>query len=137
MREFAGQAFLAVWYAHLDVEDAIARFQSQMETKRLKATEKMLAKAHTRDSMQALRKLTTQVDGQRRIISDPPMIEPVEEVFTGEQASAIYKLIRGVLGKYRRTLQSDRGTCSSSSRWSRWPARWSGWAASAPAAGSC
>src|SRR5436190_19274455 len=29
MREFAGQPFLAVWYAHLDVEDAIAQFQSQ------------------------------------------------------------------------------------------------------------
>ena len=31
MREFAGQPFLAVWYAHLDVEDAFAQFQSQMK----------------------------------------------------------------------------------------------------------
>jgi uncharacterized protein (DUF2252 family) len=68
----------------------------------------MVAKAHTHDSMQALRKLTTQVDGQRRIISDPPLIEPVEQVFPDEQASAIYKQIHGVLDKYRRTLQSDR-----------------------------
>jgi uncharacterized protein (DUF2252 family) len=116
MREFAGQPFLAVWYAHLDVEDAFAQFQSQLKSqlksqtnkKRLKATEKMVAKAHTADSMKALRKLTTQVDGQRRIISDPPLIEPVEELFPDAQASAIYKLIGGVLGKYRRTLQSDR-----------------------------
>src|SRR5262249_58396385 len=69
MREFADQPFLAVWYAHLDVEDAIAQFQSQLKRKRVKATEKMVAKAHTQDSMQALRKLTTQADGQRRIIS--------------------------------------------------------------------
>ena len=108
MREFAGQPFLAVWYAHLDVEDTIAQFRSQLKKKRVKATEKMLAKAHTADSMKAQRKLTTQVGGQRRIISDPPLIEPVEEVFSGEQASAIYKLIRGMLGKYQRTLQSDR-----------------------------
>src|SRR6478672_556731 len=47
MREFAGQPFLAVWYAHLDVEDAIAQFQSQVKKKRLKATQKMVAKAHT------------------------------------------------------------------------------------------
>ena len=47
MRAFAGQPFLAVWYAHLDVEDAIAQFQSQMDKKRLKATQKMVAKAHT------------------------------------------------------------------------------------------
>ena len=108
MREFAGQPFLAVWYAHLDVDDAIARYRSQLKAKRVKATEKLVAKAHTADSMKALRKLTTQVDGQRRIISDPPLIEPVEEVFSGEQASAIYELIRETLGKYRRTLQSDR-----------------------------
>ena len=58
--------------------------------------------------MKAVGKLTTVVDGQRRIISDPPMIVPVEEVFADVQADAIYQLIHTVLGKYRRTLQSDR-----------------------------
>ena len=67
-----------------------------------------MAKAHTQDSMQAFGKLTTVVDGQRRIISDPPLIEPVEEVFADVQADAIYDLIREVMGKYRRTMQSDR-----------------------------
>ncbi len=108
MRAFAEQPFLAVWYAHLDVDDAIAQYRSQFEATRVKATQKLVAKAHTHDSMQALSKLTTQVDGQRRIISDPPLIQPVEEVFPDVQASAIYELIRGVLGKYLRTLQSDR-----------------------------
>jgi uncharacterized protein (DUF2252 family) len=108
MRGFAGQPFLDVWYAHLDVEPAIREFRSQVPAKKLKAFEKLLAKAHTRDSTQALAKLTTEVDGQRRIISDPPMIVPVEEVFAGVQAGAIYELIRAVLGKYRRSLQSDR-----------------------------
>src|SRR5262245_60462975 len=63
MRQFAGQPFLTVWYAHLDVDDAIAQFQSQMKKKRVKATEKMVAKAHTEDSMRALRKLTTVAGG--------------------------------------------------------------------------
>jgi uncharacterized protein (DUF2252 family) len=108
MREFAGQPFLAVWYAHLDVDDAIAQVRSQLKKKRVKATEKMVAKAHTEDSTKALGKLTTVVDGQRRIISDPPLIEPVEKLFPGAQAGAIYELIRQTLGKYQRTLQSDR-----------------------------
>jgi uncharacterized protein (DUF2252 family) len=108
MREFAAQPFLAVWYAHLDVDDAISEFQSQMKKKRVKATEKMVAKAHTEDSTKALSKLTTQNGGQRRIISDPPLIEPVEEVFPDEQAGAIYEQVRQTLGKYQRTLQSDR-----------------------------
>ena len=99
---------LGVWYAHLDIEQAIGQFQSQLKAKRYKATAKMLAKAHTADSTKAQRKLTTVADGQRRIISDPPMIMPIEEVYADVQADAIYGEIRTVLGKYRRTLQSDR-----------------------------
>jgi uncharacterized protein (DUF2252 family) len=108
MRGFAGQPLLDVWYAHLAIEPTLAEFRSQVDAKRFKAAEKLLAKAHTRDSTQALGKLTTLVDGQRRIISAPPTIVPVEEVFADVQADAIYKLINNVLGKYRRTLQSDR-----------------------------
>jgi uncharacterized protein (DUF2252 family) len=108
MRGFAEQTFLEVWYAHLDVEPVLAQFRSQVKAKRYKEAEKLLAKAHTSDSMKAVRKLTTVVDGRRRIVSDPPLIVPVEEVFAGVQADAIYEQIRGVVGKYRRTLQSDR-----------------------------
>ena len=108
MRGFAGQPLLAVWYAHLDIEEAIGQFRAQVTAKRFKATEKLLAKAHTRDSTQALRKLTAVADGRRRIISTPPMIVPVEEVFADVQADAVYEQLRSVLGKYRRSLQSDR-----------------------------
>jgi len=108
MREFAGQQFIDVWYAHLDIEQAVGDFRAQMKAKRFKAAEKMLAGAHARDTMQAVGKLTTVADGRRRIISDPPLIVPVEEVFADIQASEIYDLLRTVLTKYRRTLQSDR-----------------------------
>ena len=74
---------------------------TQITAKRFKDAKKLLAKAHTSDSTKALGKLTTMVDGQRRIISDPPMIVPVEEVFADVQANAIYELIRAVLGTYR------------------------------------
>jgi hypothetical protein len=93
---------------YLDIELVFEQFWSQVKAKRFKAGEALLAKAHTSDSTKALGKLTTVVDGQRRIISTPPMIVPVEEVFAGVQADALYKLIHTVLGKYRRTLQSDR-----------------------------
>jgi uncharacterized protein (DUF2252 family) len=108
MQGFAEQPFLDVWYAHLDIEPALREFRSQIPSKKLKAFEKLMAKAHTRDSTQALGKLTTEAGGRRRIISDPPMIVPVEEVFAGVQAGAIYQQVRAVLGKYRRSLQSDR-----------------------------
>jgi uncharacterized protein (DUF2252 family) len=108
MRAFAQQPLLKVWYAHLDIDQAIGELQTQVKAKRFMAAKSLLAKAHTRDSTQALGKLTTVADGRRRIISDPPMIVPVEEVFADVQADAIYEQLRAVLGKYRRTLQSDR-----------------------------
>jgi hypothetical protein len=58
--------------------------------------------------MLAVSKLTTVAGGQRRIISDPPLIEPIEEIFAGERAAAIYEQVRAVLGTCRRTLPSDR-----------------------------
>src|SRR5271169_6195456 len=107
MQGFAVQPFLDVWYTHVDIEPVLAQFRSQMKAKGFKTAQKLLAKAHSSDTMKAVGKLTTVVDGQRRIISDPPLIVPVEEIFPDVQADAIYQLINTVLGKYRRTLQSD------------------------------
>ena len=116
MREFAEQPLLEVWYAHLDIEQTIREFKSQIKAKKYKETEKALAKARTRDSTQALGKLTTLVDGRPRIISDPPLIVPVEELYPDMEAAAMNEQVRDVLGKYRRTLQSDRRHLSSPSQ---------------------
>ena len=82
--------------------------RSQIKAKRVKMFEKLLAKAHTKDSTSALDKLTAEVDGQRRIISDPPTIVPIEDLFPDVEAAAIYEQISAVVTKYRRSLQSDR-----------------------------
>jgi uncharacterized protein (DUF2252 family) len=108
MRGFAGQTFLDVWYARQDVEPVLRELKSEIKAKRLREFEKMLDKAHTKDSTQALAKLTVEVDGQRRIITDAPTIVPIEELFADVQVEAIYDQIRAVLSKYRRSLQSDR-----------------------------
>jgi uncharacterized protein (DUF2252 family) len=108
MRGFAEQTLLDVWYAHLDVEPALAEVKAEIKAKRLKMFQKALEKAHTKDSTSALAKLTAEVDGQRRIISDPPTIVPVEEVFPDVEAAAIYEQIGSVVSKYGRSLQSDR-----------------------------
>jgi uncharacterized protein (DUF2252 family) len=108
MRAFALQPLLAVWYAHLDIEQAIGEIRSQVKAKRFRAGQQLLAKARTRDSTQALGKLTAVVDGRRQFISDPPVIVPVEDVFADVHADAVYEQLRAVLRTYRRSLQSDR-----------------------------
>ena len=104
MREFAAAPTLAVWYSHMDVEDAIARFKVRLKKGVVRKTESMAAKVRTRDSMQAVAKLTKVVDGQREIVSDPPLIVPVEEL----AADASYDMLRSLVSDYRRTLPPDR-----------------------------
>ncbi|HJY25223.1 MAG TPA: DUF2252 domain-containing protein, partial [Actinomycetes bacterium] len=114
MRAFAIQSILTVWYAHLNIEEALAEYKSTLTTRQLKerkanvkAAEAMLAKARTRDSLQAIRKLTNAVDGRRRIISDPPLIIPLDEL-TGFDTDVLLERIHELLTAYRDTLQSDR-----------------------------
>jgi uncharacterized protein (DUF2252 family) len=104
MREFAAAPTLAVWYSHMDVEEAIARFKVRLKKGVVRRTESMAAKVRTRDSMQAAAKLTKVVDGQREIVSDPPLIVPVEEL----AADASYDMLRSLVSDYRRTLPPDR-----------------------------
>jgi uncharacterized protein (DUF2252 family) len=108
MREFAAMPILEVWYSRFDVEDALARLQSELPNKAVRQTQAQLAKARTRDSTQALAKLTTVVDGRRRIISDPPLIVPIEELAGDLDVEAVYGFIRALLIEYAHTLPADR-----------------------------
>jgi uncharacterized protein (DUF2252 family) len=108
MRSFARQSRMQVWYARLDVEEALAEYRSEVRPKRFKAIQAMMAEARGRDSIQAMRKLTSVEGGHRRILSNPPTLVPVEELFGHVQSDRIYDNLRTVFGKYRRSLQSDR-----------------------------
>jgi uncharacterized protein (DUF2252 family) len=109
MRDFAGMTNLDVWYAHVDMDQLRKQFESQLQPRQRKLVDKGLAKARTRDSMQEVGKLTQVVDGQPRIISDPPLLVPVEELMPKEtDRTAFEKQIGGLIGKYRRTLETDR-----------------------------
>jgi uncharacterized protein (DUF2252 family) len=104
MREFAAMSILNVWYAHFDVEDALAQLKSDLPKKAVRQTKAQIAKARTRDSTQALAKLTTVADGWRQIISDPPLIVPLEELAGHLDVDAVYRFLRRLFGGYARTL---------------------------------
>src|SRR5215469_13998969 len=93
MREFAATSILDVWYARFDAEDALARLKSDLPKKAVRQTKAQIAKARTRDSTQALAKLTTIEDGRRRIISDPPLIVPLEELAGHLDVDAVCLLV--------------------------------------------
>ena len=109
MRSFARMANLDVWYAHADLDDLRAQFNSQMKARQRKMVDKGMAKAQTRDSMQELAKLTQLVDGRPQIISEPPLLVPIAELLPREMDQAAFAAqIKDLLGKYRRTLETDR-----------------------------
>jgi uncharacterized protein (DUF2252 family) len=109
MRAFAGMTNLDVWYAHADTDQLQDQFGSELKGRQRKVVEKGIAKAHTRDSMEQLGKLTVLVDGKPRIISDPPLLVPIEELLPNKmERSAIESQINEILGKYRRTLETNR-----------------------------
>jgi uncharacterized protein (DUF2252 family) len=108
MRDFSAMPIMEVWYARFDVEEALARLRSALPKKTVRQTQAQLAKARTRDSTQAVAKLTTVVDGRRRIISDPPLIVPIEELAGAFDVEAVYRFIRGLISEYAETLPADR-----------------------------
>jgi uncharacterized protein (DUF2252 family) len=72
--------------------------------------EKNLAKAHTRDSLQALSKLAEYDDGQYRIVSQPPVIVPARDLAAtyGLSPDEVLPVIHDQFRAYRATLQDDR-----------------------------
>src|SRR6266700_4419923 len=100
---------LDVWYAHADMEQLRAQFESQLNVRQRKLVQKGLAKARTRDSMQELAKLTRIVDGRPRIISDPPLLVPIDELVPNEtDRSAFAAQLSSLITKYGRTMETDR-----------------------------
>ncbi len=108
MARFAAMKNLDVWYAHLDIEATIAQLGSQFKAQQVKRTEKTLAKARTRDSMSAFSKLTHEVDGQARIVADPPLIVPIDDLAQGSERDEMFDGLHERLRSYRDTLQHDR-----------------------------
>jgi len=127
MAEFARQGTMDIWYASLDedkikaaVLDATKTATKSMGTKskadgdrarmaRLaqKRVEMAAAKAHTRDSMQALSKLGEPYDGRYRIVNQPPIVIPLRDLAPELTPDHLSKLIREQFTAYRASLQPD------------------------------
>ncbi|MBV9095977.1 MAG: DUF2252 domain-containing protein [Streptosporangiaceae bacterium] len=133
MAGFADMGTMDVWYAHLDedtlrglIRGEVARTQKEAKAakggkkgskqqaklaKRAeKVAEKSAAKAHTRDSLQALSKLGEMVDGRYRIVSQPPVVVPARDLYAvfGLSPDQVVPVIRDQFRAYRGTLQPDR-----------------------------
>jgi uncharacterized protein (DUF2252 family) len=123
MASFAAMGTLDIWYAHLAEDELLKGVQSaaakaskaskkaaKVAKRAEKGARKSAAKAHTRDSLQALSKLGELVDGRYRIVSQPPIVVPARELEATYGVSA--ETLEGVVHKqyraYRATLRDDQ-----------------------------
>ncbi|MGO8684102.1 MAG: DUF2252 domain-containing protein [Thermoleophilia bacterium] len=102
MTAYAAMPDLEVWYARVSAADALAMIRRTTGIKK-KSSERDIARARRRDSLQAQGQLTAIVDGQRRIIDDPPLISHCD---TGNGTEAAH--VNAAFDAYRHTLEDDR-----------------------------
>ncbi len=80
MAQLATMAPLDVWYERIDV-DAVLELARAQRTSSVRTVERLVSHARHHTSQAALPKLTELVDGQRRIIEDPPLILHAQHEF--------------------------------------------------------
>ena len=121
MAGFAAMGTMDIWYAHLDEDELLQGVRSAAKASKTKkgakaakraekGAEKAVAKAHTRDSLQALSKLGEVVDGRYRIVSQPPIVVPARELAAtyGLSADEAERAIHAQFRAYRATLRNDQ-----------------------------
>jgi uncharacterized protein (DUF2252 family) len=105
MRRLASMGTLDVWYERLDVE-ALQQYRSQVGRSQAKNIDKNVAKAEAKNRLRAFNKLTREENGEIRIVSDPPLIVPIDEMFEVDPA-IVEQRLRAVLAAYTDTLSHD------------------------------
>jgi uncharacterized protein (DUF2252 family) len=108
MHRFAGMKTLDVWYARIDAPIVTELMQADATPSQARRFEKTVAKARRKDSARAFEKLATSVNGDARILADPPLIVPVEDLVEGAEAEDLEQGMRALLRSYRSSLPTDR-----------------------------
>ena len=117
MAKFSSMGHLDVWYEHLDVDTLYAKVASNLDAKAAKATNEVISKAKSKNNARAIRKLTEVVNDELRIVSDPPIVVPINELIAqtaSERTSEHFdeeelkRLMNAILAEYRSTLPPDK-----------------------------
>ncbi|MGW6456744.1 DUF2252 domain-containing protein [Streptomyces sp. NPDC055078] len=108
MRAYAGMGTLEVWYDRADMEELQAVADQRLSGRGSRRLSRMMAKARTRDSLQAYEKLTHVRDGERRFVPDPPLVVPIEDVLRGQERDTLARELQALVERYARSLSMER-----------------------------
>jgi uncharacterized protein (DUF2252 family) len=106
MRRMAELGNLEVWYTKIDVEAIASGWESAAGESEALTFRRNLEKTRAKDRMRALSKLTREVDGELRIVSEPPLIVPIGEL--ADEDADLEAAALKIIADYRATLPEDR-----------------------------
>lgn len=99
MAHYASLPVMELWYDYLDIDD-IADL-SGLSSKELRGRlESFVAKARTKTSLQALKKLATTESGKLRIRSQPPLLVPLDEIPTEYDPQTVRQVTQEAYDRY-------------------------------------
>jgi len=108
IRALAARRTLDVWYARIDEQELARQVRTLSGADALARFERGTAKAKRKDSTRAFAKLAQRVNGQPRIAADPPLIVPLRDMLSAEQAADYEAGMARLIAAYRATLPTDR-----------------------------
>ena len=110
IRRAAKQRTLDSWYDHLEAGQLRERVRQEaregsLTSREARVAEDLIAKARTRDSVRVFAKRAGQVDGELRILADPPLIVPIDDMVVPDpEFGSAEAVIKKLIWSYRRTL---------------------------------
>ncbi|MEN2416906.1 DUF2252 domain-containing protein [Streptomyces rimosus] len=110
MEGYAGMRNLDVWYARIDADELYGALSEGWAKEDRRRVSRVLAKARTRDHLQALDRLALAVGDELRIAPDPPLVVPLGDLLPDVERAHLEQQLRELVDRYARTLQADRRT---------------------------
>jgi uncharacterized protein (DUF2252 family) len=100
---------LETWYATADIDSIVDQYRDQLTRAEAKRIQGVTTHAESKDNLKALAKLTKEVNGERRIVSDPPLVVPLRDLATPDtDPELVRRGIHDLFRAYRHSLQPDR-----------------------------
>ena len=109
MRSLAGMTNLAVWYARVELEQALATVRAETSKADRRQQAAALAKARKRDNLRALKRLAEPgPHGTYRFRNEPPLLVPSRSLPPLADGRRPEWVVHSVLDIYRDSLPTDR-----------------------------
>ena len=105
---FSRMRTLDLWYVRLEVEPLLREVSDELGARMRRVLHRDIVKAMRRDSRHAFARLTTEVEGGARLVSEPPLIVPAREFLGEERFVRLEESLEHVLMDYRSSIQHHR-----------------------------